>query len=292
MRSMTTWHAPTIRSILLEAGRIALSHIAAPTVELKRDASIVTQADREVEAYIRHAVADGSDEATFLGEESSEGWSQREIDRALTGTCWVVDPIDGTAPYANHLPMWGISIGLMEAGTLTHGGIFLPLAGDLFLTSEASPSEVLHQTLPRDPDQWATPRLTPLPPPIGDYTPTGMLSLSHPSLRTGRYHGSNPAQVVGCAVFSVTGLLHGSYIGYGTRTNLWDVAASFPLLDRMGVIIEGSSGTRVTMRVTPEHWNVGANDAALWRCREPIYLAHDPRTIDYLRQYHVEAKHR
>ena len=66
-------------------------------------ADIVTEADREVEQFIRARLAAERPGDGFLGEESG-------AERASTDITWVVDPIDGTVNYAYGIPSYAVSI--------------------------------------------------------------------------------------------------------------------------------------------------------------------------------------
>jgi fructose-1,6-bisphosphatase/inositol monophosphatase family enzyme len=94
-------------------------------LELKRDGSPVTRADREAEAAIR-ARLEAAPGGAFdvLGEE--EGLSG-------TGTRWrwVVDPIDGTRSFVRGIPLCGPMIGLEDTadGRALLGVVHLPMLG-------------------------------------------------------------------------------------------------------------------------------------------------------------------
>jgi len=86
--------------------------------ELKPDGSIVTDADREVEAFLRHELTSWIP-ASFYGEESP-------LELPNDAGQWVVDPIDGTSNFAYGSPLWGISVGLIVKGQCVLGAIGLP----------------------------------------------------------------------------------------------------------------------------------------------------------------------
>jgi 3'-phosphoadenosine 5'-phosphosulfate (PAPS) 3'-phosphatase len=50
---MIDWQVPVVRDLLLEAGRIALTHFESPQTEHKADQSLVTVADTAVEEHLR-----------------------------------------------------------------------------------------------------------------------------------------------------------------------------------------------------------------------------------------------
>ncbi|MGP3697753.1 inositol monophosphatase family protein [Rhodobacter sp. NSM] len=115
--------------VAAEAGRLALDFFGrreSLAVETKASAQdIVSRADREVETLIRQRLSARFAEDGFLGEEhgAQEGRS---------GFTWVIDPIDGTAPFLAGLPHWCVVIALQEAGRTVAGVIEHPLAHETF----------------------------------------------------------------------------------------------------------------------------------------------------------------
>ena len=83
------------RSLATEAGRLAHGAFGSPSVSLKGRHDEVTAMDREVERFIRAAIAKSFPDDAVLGEEdgASEGLAAAE-------RVWIIDPIDGTANYA------------------------------------------------------------------------------------------------------------------------------------------------------------------------------------------------
>src|SRR5207249_11137083 len=57
----------------------------------------------------------------LLGEEHADDIA------AEAEHVWVIDPIDGTSNFASGLPLWGISIGLLERGIPVVGCIWVPV---------------------------------------------------------------------------------------------------------------------------------------------------------------------
>ena len=104
---MVDWKVPVITEVLAECAEIALRHYHAPSVALKSDRSLVTQADHEVEAHFASRLDDPHRGSFVIGEETIHSRSAEYVDEAMKGIAWIVDPIDGTAPYAHHIPTWG-----------------------------------------------------------------------------------------------------------------------------------------------------------------------------------------
>ncbi|HTI85100.1 MAG TPA: histidinol-phosphatase [Alphaproteobacteria bacterium] len=86
----------------------------------KDDASPVTIADREAEAVMREALAAKFPDDGILGEEMG---AQHTDARYV----WVLDPIDGTKSFISGKPLFGILIGIAEAGRPTFGIIDQPV---------------------------------------------------------------------------------------------------------------------------------------------------------------------
>ena len=83
------------------------------SVDIKSDATPVTEADREAEAAIKRILRETFPNHAFQGEE--EG-------REGTGDfLWLIDPIDGTKAFVRGYPMFSTQIALMHAGELVLG---------------------------------------------------------------------------------------------------------------------------------------------------------------------------
>ncbi|MDA3950472.1 MAG: inositol monophosphatase family protein [Spirochaeta sp.] len=280
---MIDWNVHTVRDLLIEAGRIALHHYATPGTEHKHDASLVTVADHAVEEFLTGALVGDDDGALMIGEESVGGTTQTEVDAALTGTTWVVDPIDGTAPYANRLPTWGISIGLLRSGAYTDGALFLPRTGEIFITSG---NDVLFEESSANPDHWQFEDLTPMSATPIPYVSTAMVRLPHEIVRSGRFSGRNPMQSIGSAVFSIAKLVQGSYIGYVTGLKLWDIAGAAPILRRMGHGIEFRDRRPLGDHVTDADWVTDASRRELWKCRGNLLIAGSEEAMAYIHAHY------
>ncbi|KRA24329.1 inositol monophosphatase [Microbacterium sp. Root61] len=94
-------------------------------------ADIVTEADREVEDFIRARLVAERPADGFLGEESG-------AERGTSEITWVVDPIDGTVNYAYGIPAYAVSIAAVtgepdpQQWTAQAAAVFNPAVGELF----------------------------------------------------------------------------------------------------------------------------------------------------------------
>jgi histidinol phosphatase-like enzyme (inositol monophosphatase family) len=91
------------RTMLLSASQ------AKPEVEIKPDASFVTATDKAIETALREMILDRFPDHGILGEEFEDVNTDAEF-------VWVLDPIDGTAPFIAGIPVYGTLVGLAWQG--------------------------------------------------------------------------------------------------------------------------------------------------------------------------------
>lgn len=101
-------------AVCKEAGVIAAKYFAnrsALIVDQKGSQDWVSEADRNVETFIRQKIAETWPEDGVFGEEHGEA-------AGTSGFDWVIDPIDGTTNFVNGIPAWTIVLaGVAEAKT-------------------------------------------------------------------------------------------------------------------------------------------------------------------------------
>src|SRR5438093_1903241 len=125
MRAMELLARAELESIAVDAGNLALRHFRHVASERKADRTLVTAADREVEAFLVAALRSRLPEAGILGEEGTvhDGRGSYRI---------VLDPIDGTAAFVAGLPTWCICVGILEEVRPIAGVVHLPCLGETY----------------------------------------------------------------------------------------------------------------------------------------------------------------
>lgn len=110
---------------LANESRAILTEVAgqSPDVTIKADASYVTETDKRIEARLREIIDAEYPEHGVLGEEHGS----RDLDADYV---WVLDPIDGTAPFVAGIPVYGTLIGLAHHGRPWLGVIDHPATSD------------------------------------------------------------------------------------------------------------------------------------------------------------------
>jgi myo-inositol-1(or 4)-monophosphatase len=101
-------------------GDIARSYFNSVTGKRKPDQTLVSQADVEIEEFLRDRIRDHYPDHGVIGEEQGGDNTDREF-------VWSLDPLDGTEAFLVGLPIWGVSIGILRHGRPYLGVIYLPM---------------------------------------------------------------------------------------------------------------------------------------------------------------------
>lgn len=114
--------------IAREAGALLLERfgrLSGAEIERKGPRDFVTAADRDAEALITRRLTEAFPEHGILGEEGT----RRGVEGSST---WVVDPLDGTTNFVHGIPVFCVSLGLVEAGRPILGVVHAPALGQTF----------------------------------------------------------------------------------------------------------------------------------------------------------------
>jgi myo-inositol-1(or 4)-monophosphatase len=120
------------RRIAEEAGALLLERfgrLAGSEIERHGARDVVTSADRDAEALIRRRLGRLFPRHGVLAEEGHRGGAERPD---LAGPTWVVDPLDGTVNFIQGIPLFCVSIGLVEEGRPVLGVVHAPALGQTF----------------------------------------------------------------------------------------------------------------------------------------------------------------
>lgn len=121
------------RRAVLVGAEVGLRYFAALADlprERKSDGSVVTAADRAVEAAIREVLGEARPDDAILGEEAGQSGDG--------GRRWIIDPIDGTAHFVAGDDRWLVLLALEDAGQITVGVAALPTQGSIWWAQRGS----------------------------------------------------------------------------------------------------------------------------------------------------------
>lgn len=128
-------------------GLLTASYERRLRIDRKSKRDVVTDVDYASEALVIDAIRDRYPGDAILAEESGR---HERVDDAKPGVrrprarwsrrTWVIDPLDGTVNYANGIPFFCVSIGLIEHGLPVVGVVLDPLRSDCYAASATSPA--------------------------------------------------------------------------------------------------------------------------------------------------------
>lgn len=233
-----------------EAGDWLLERFGARiTTTQKGDDSVVTELDVRSEELIASRIRDRYPDHAIIGEEGTP--------RGAVGEwSWVVDPIDGTRNFASGVPLWAVSVAVLERGVPVAGAIAIPVSGELYEASAGCGARL--NGVPIEVGETATLSRSvvmtdPLPGSDPESLPPEVLGGLMGAARRTRMLGS-----VCCGLCTVAAGRFDLY--YRPSVKLWDVAA--------GVLIVREAGG-----------DVRSLDGEAWTHETPSILAANPALL-------------
>jgi fructose-1,6-bisphosphatase/inositol monophosphatase family enzyme len=276
---MTNWNKDEVARLLRLGADIALKYFDAPRLDYKKDASVVTQADREIENAFAECFDAPEEGSWLLGEETLAGRSEGYIQGALSGTAWIVDPIDGTASYAHHFPMWAISIGYARGGNIAEGAVYLPMEGEMLVSEGDAVYHAKGRPASNEPADFRI--FSPPAAVVDDKLP---IALAQRCVRAGGYTGRNVLHATASAVFCLTHLMLGHYLAYMAELKLWDLAGGLALLDKLGCASLREDGQPLNTRITEENYALDPSAGpGRWRAKGRPVFAVSGEAVHYAR---------
>jgi myo-inositol-1(or 4)-monophosphatase len=192
-------------------------------VTLKKDRSVVTEADRAADRLIRTVIHENFPEDGILSEEDQTTYP-RDKDQV-----WIIDPLDGTTNYSLGLHYWGVSIARVRQGIPQLAVLNFPLLGE-FYTAIKDKGAFLNgnRLVARSPQ-----------------SPNHSTYFSCCS-RTHQYYQVQvkyKTRILGSAVFSLVSIARGNAIlAFESTPKVWDLSGAWLVLQEAGGEIGPISG--------------------------------------------------
>ena len=284
-KALDKWDPEELAGIFRQAGSVALEYYDNPPAELKDDRSVVTAADRTIENIFAEICDREKENIYLIGEETIEKHSIRYIESALQSDyCWVLDPIDGTAPYSAHLDIWGISLAFMQKGVIREGAVYFPAADQLLITYQG---KVLQRRLLQD-APWSV--FTPKASFLGD---AGHIAIGQKPAHEWGFSGKNQLFAWSSCVGSLYSLLCGRVIAYCGDFKLWDIAGMLPILHNLNYPILSTAGSHepLSPNLSDNMFTLDMSDKRRWKVCNPVIAAADrTAALNILEQFHTLQK--
>ncbi len=116
------------KDVIRQTGSEALTFYGKARPGERFDEELVTTAELHLTEFFQDRLSDRFPEhQLFVNQQEDSGYSH-EDKRYL----WVFDPLDGVANFQGGIPLWGMSLALLENSWPVFGVFHMPATGDLF----------------------------------------------------------------------------------------------------------------------------------------------------------------
>ncbi|HYF54093.1 MAG TPA: 3'(2'),5'-bisphosphate nucleotidase CysQ [Salinarimonas sp.] len=252
-RDLVRTLTPLLRDVAGEAGAMARAYFrrgqkTGARIWSKAGGSPVTEADVQVDAFLKARLSRALPEAGWLSEETADDAAR--LDRRLV---WIVDPIDGTRAFLNGHPDWSVAIGLLMDGEPVLGVVHAPALNALYAASAGGGATLNGQPIAASPRRALAGAITTGPKPLVDRLQRGAADLV-------------AAEKIPSLALRIARVAEGS-IDLGlvsSNARDWDIAAADLLLREAGGRLTGLDGAPPRYnRPDPVHGEMLAAPAAL-----------------------------
>ncbi len=223
--------------LALLGGRLALERFHHAQVSLKRDGTLVTDADLAIQEALGREIARLFPTDGLLGEEGPIGEPRDEARYA-----WILDPIDGTNNFARGMPGFSVSVGVLRDRMPLAGAVYDPVARWLFTGTLGRGAWLNDRPLRVRGEPLAGDVLFAIRTPCT----TGVPEFVEGWMRRHRVRRFGSTALHLCYV-----ALGGLDFVHDARASLWDIAGAAPVLLEAGGVLTTDEGASV-FPVTPE----------------------------------------
>ena len=193
-----------------ETGQILLNYYQRSGIQskLKSDQTIITEADKQADQYLRQQISSTYPEDGILSEEACTTYPTDKKN------VWIIDPLDGTTNFSLGLHYWGISIARLENGFPEIGVLYFPLLNEIIIAGKGEGAFLNGNRLE-----------------VKSQSPLKFTSFFSCCSRTIRYYDVDlkyKTRILGSAAFGLAAVARGSaIISFEVTPKLWDFSASW-----------------------------------------------------------------
>ena len=204
-------------------------------IDYKSARDVVTAADHLSEALIVEAIRSAYPGDAILAEETGEHRAVAgEAPTSGRGRVWIVDPLDGTVNYANGIPVFCVSIGLVVDGRPALGVIVDPTRHESFAATSDGPSTLGGRTVSTSPKDR-----------LSDFAISMALSGRAATMRARNVRKQiRISRSMGSAALALAYVANGRFDAFIQQGGLsaWDVAAAGLIAERGGARVTAMDG--------------------------------------------------
>jgi fructose-1,6-bisphosphatase/inositol monophosphatase family enzyme len=233
------------RAIAEEAGRILFERYEhVEHIEHKSSKDVVTEVDHLSEALILDAIrrrfpGDGilaEESGSHPGAKAGSGADRAgDLARSLAhGRTWIIDPLDGTVNYANGLPLFCVSVGLVVDGRPAAGAVHDPMRGETFWASAEGPAMLGDRTITASSKDQLVDLVVHLS--LGGRSVATRARAIRKAIRVSRN--------IGTSALAIAYIANGRFDGFiqSGGMSAWDVAAAGLIAERAGAVVTDMDG--------------------------------------------------
>jgi len=262
--------------LVQEGGRLSLSIIDDSQHSFKADTTIVTKADKAISRLAHEHLADVLRDPRHILIDEEDPKIIDYLDQNKLESVeyiWALDPIDGTRLYANRLPTFGISIGLLKNLKPWMGVVYFPMLHELFYCDGEKSYYVKNAFR-------AGEKKTEIVPIDEEISAKTLFYCNDTFFR--RYKITDPTfhvLIQACAVVNLLWPTIGRGVGCFLRSSLWDFAGSWPMLRSAGLDLRSSVTGQTVEKI---HADMFIREPKPWELKE-YYLVSSQRNFPIIR---------
>lgn len=248
------------------AGEVAMDLISNSQPGLKPDQSVITEADLQISDLCHRLLKPCLDEGHILIDEEKLHLVKHITPDQLAELpyVWALDPIDGTRPFANQMPLFGISLGLLHYGRPLLGAVHMPMLKELYYSNG---DQAFFVQNPFTNNEQVRP-IRPIDEPLSHRS---IFLSSESILKSYRWNYLDCSLLEPqCAVVGMCWPAIGRGCGYLLNANLWDFVGSWPIAHAAGLKLwELESGEEVK-QLSAQYFGYKGDT---WKLKAPLVLA-------------------
>ncbi len=144
-------HWPLLIDSVRDAARDIFRRVQSgrQAAERKLDGSLLTATDLMLQEGISAILSARFPGIPVLGEEMTEDEQSAIL---ATGNCWLLDPLDGTSNFSHGIPVYSVSLALLQEGEVVAGLVYDPNRDECFHALKGMGASLDQQPLDRRQD--------------------------------------------------------------------------------------------------------------------------------------------
>ena len=256
-----------IKKLTIEAGQTALRLINNNIPSIKGDHSVVTTADKAIAQLAHEQLADLLKTPDHILIEEEDPQMHTYLNQSLlekTPYLWSIDPIDGTRLYANGIPYFAVSIGLLKNLRPWMGAVYFPRLNELFYCDGQKAFFVQHPFTASEQKMEIVPREE-------EITYKSIFLSNDKNFRDYSWDYRNCQILIsGCASVDLCWPAIGRSCGATFKSCLWDFAGSWPIFEAAGLKLRAIQSGRVLEEL---HIDLVEGNDKPWRVKDYYILS-------------------